>query len=150
LMRQALGQRQGFFTIKDFHIHCDVVPDSSVWLSHSVATIKVAANQRDILEAAEGNGPVAALDAALRKALTNLYPEIATFHLVDYKVRILDSGAGAAAKTRVLVECSNGHQRWATVGVSGNIIEASYKAVVEGLEYGLLLQHQVKTALTAG
>ena len=116
--------------------------------SHSLATVKVTVNGQDILEAAEGNGPVSALDAALRKALTNFYPEISTFHLTDYKVRILDGGAGAAAKTRVLVESSNGHQRWTTVGVSSNIIEASYQASVEGLEYGLMLQSQARTALT--
>lgn len=149
LMRQALGQRQAFFTIKDFHVHCHHVWEADTWRNQSLATIKVAVNNQDILEAAEGNGPVAALDAALRKALTNFYPEIAAFYLADYKVRILDSGAGTAAKTRVLVESSNGHQRWTTVGVSGNIIEASYQAVVEGLEYGLMLQNRAKTALAS-
>jgi 2-isopropylmalate synthase len=105
-----------------------------------LATIKVAVNGKDLLEAAEGNGPVSALDAALRKALVNFYPEIAEFQLADYKVRILDGGAGTSAKTRVLVESTNGQQRWTTVGVSGNILDASYQAVVEGLEYGLLLK----------
>lgn len=149
LMRKALGQRSEFFTIKDFHIYCDLIRDADVWRSQSLATIKVAVNGQDILEAAEGNGPVSALDAALRKGLMNFYPEIASFHLTDYKVRILDGAAGTSAKTRVLVESSNGHQRWTTVGVSENIIEASYQAVVEGLEYGLMLQRQAKTALTA-
>jgi 2-isopropylmalate synthase len=150
LMRKALGQRSEFFTIKDFHIYCDLIREADVWRSQSLATIKVAVNGQDILEAAEGNGPVSALDAALRKGLMNFYPEIASFHLTDYKVRILDgAAAGTSAKTRVLVESSNGHQRWTTVGVSENIIEASYQAVVEGLEYGLMLQSQAKTALTA-
>ncbi|MBD2023010.1 alpha-isopropylmalate synthase regulatory domain-containing protein, partial [Leptolyngbya sp. FACHB-711] len=85
----------------------------------------------------------------LRKALTNFYPEIASFYLTDYKVRILDSPAGTSAKTRVLLESSNGLQRWSTVGVSGNIIEASYQAVVTGLEYGLMLQNQVKAAIAS-
>jgi 2-isopropylmalate synthase len=147
LMRQALAQRQQFFEVKGFQIHCNLVPESV--RTHSLATVKVAVNGRDILEAAEGNGPVAALDAALRKALTNFYPVIAEFHLIDYKVRILDGAAGASAKTRVLVDSSDGYQRWTTVGVSENIIEASYQAVVEGLEYGLLLQDQAKSALTA-
>jgi len=146
-MREALGQRQAFFTLKDFHVHCDMLPDNA---SHSVATVKVSINGKDILEAAEGNGPISALDAALRKALTGSYPEISSFHLTDYKVRILDGGAGTAAKTRVLLECSNGHQRWTTVGVSPNIIEASYQAVVEGLEYGLMLQFQARAALVSG
>jgi 2-isopropylmalate synthase len=102
--------------------------------------VKVMVEGEEILAAAEGNGPVSALDTALRKALANVYPAIAHFHLSDYKVRILDGRAGTSAKTRVLVESSDGHQRWTTVGVSGNIIEASYQAVVEGLEYGLLLR----------
>lgn len=149
LMREALGQRQQFFSIKDFHVYCDMLRDDARQGSQAVATIKVTVNNKDILEAAEGNGPVSALDGALRKALMNVYPEIATFHLTDYKVRILDGAAGTAAKTRVLIESSNGHQRWTTVGVSCNIIEASYQAVVEGLEYGLLLQSQAKAALTS-
>ena len=135
LMRQALGHRQQMFELKGFQIHCDIGASKN-----ALATVKVAVNGKDILAAAEGNGPVSALDDALRQALVNFYPAIATFHLTDYKVRILDSGAGTAAKTRVLVESSNGHQRWTTVGVSGNILEASYQAVVEGIEYGLLLE----------
>jgi 2-isopropylmalate synthase len=146
LMREALGQRQAFFTLRDCHVHCDMLSNDNQ--SRSLATVKVSIKGQDILEAAEGNGPVSALDAALRKALTRSYPEISSFHLTDYKVRILDGGAGTAAKTRVLLECSNGHQRWTTVGVSANIIEASYQAVVEGLEYGLMLQFQAKAVLS--
>jgi 2-isopropylmalate synthase len=155
LMREALGQRQQFFELKGFQVHCDMVAKSVCHIfsadahTYSLATVKVTVNGQDILEAAEGNGPVSALDAALRKALMNFYPIIAEFHLTDYKVRILDGGAGTSAKTRVLVESSNGYQRWTTVGVSENIIEASYRAVVEGLEYGLLLQNQAKVVLTA-
>ena len=147
LMREALGQRQQFFTIKDFHVYCDMLRDAARQGSQAVATIKITVKGQDILEAAEGNGPVSALDSALRKALASVYPDIAAFSLTDYKVRILDGTAGTSAKTRVLIESSNGHQRWTTVGVSNNIIEASYQAVVEGLEYGLMLQQQAKTAL---
>ena len=75
----------------------------------------------------------------MRKALVKFYPEIAEFYLTDYKVRILDSESGTEAKTRVLVESSNSHQRWTTLGVSSNILDASYQAVVAGIEYGLLL-----------
>lgn len=139
LMREALGQRRQFFELKGFQVHCDIAQGTE----NALATIKVAVNGKNLLEAAEGNGPVSALDAALRKALVNFYPEIAEFQLTDYKVRILDGGCGTSAKTRVLVESSNGKQRWMTVGVSGNILDASYQAVVEGLEYGLLLQNQV-------
>lgn len=140
LMREALGYRQQFFELKGFQVHCDMLQSISGDYSNALATIKVTVNGKDILEAAEGNGPVSALDAALRKALQNFYPEIAQFQLTDYKVRILDGGAGTSAKTRVLIESSNGQKRWTTVGVSPNILEASYQAVVEGIEYGLLLQ----------
>lgn len=139
LMRTALEQRQQFFEIKGFQVHLDKQGEK---FSNSLATVKVAVDGRDILEVAEGNGPVSALDAALRKALGNFYPAIANFHLTDYKVRILDGGAGTSAKTRVLIESSNGQQRWTTVGVSTNILDASYQAVVEGLEYGLMLESQ--------
>ncbi|MBW4694905.1 MAG: citramalate synthase [Lyngbya sp. HA4199-MV5] len=149
LMREALGQRHKPFEVKGFQVHYNMLPDSNGDRATSLATVKLSVSGNEILEAAEGNGPVSALDAALRKALVSVYPEIDTFHLTDYKVRILDGTAGTSAKTRVLIESSNGHQRWTTVGVSGNILEASYLAVVEGLEYGLLLQNQAKEALTS-
>lgn len=139
LMREALGTRKQWFEIRGFQVHCD---KSNVETCNALATVKVIVSDREILEVAEGNGPVSALDAALRKALQNFYPEIAEFQLRDYKVRILDGRAGTSAKTRVLVESSNGHRRWTTVGVSCNILDASYQAVVEGLEYGLMLQWQ--------
>ena len=139
LMREALGQRQPPFQVKGFQVHYDMSAVIGCDRRQSLATVKIAVNGQDILEAAEGNGPVAAMDTALRKALVNFYPEIESFYLTDYKVRILDGAAGTSAKTRVLIESSNGHQRWTTVGVSGNILEASYDAVVAGLEYGLLL-----------
>jgi len=141
LIWDILGQRQRPFTLKGFDVFCRT--DSSqlevTLRSHSLATVKVEVNGAEMLTAAEGNGPVSALDQALRKALISFYPEIAEFHLTDYKVRILDGHAGTAAKTRVLVESSNGRDRWTTVGVSANIIEASYQAVAEALEYGLQL-----------
>ncbi|MES1024295.1 citramalate synthase [Gloeocapsa sp. BRSZ] len=148
LMREALGKRQQFFTIKGFQVHCDLVSGIEQQNSGALATVKVTVNGQDILEAAEGNGPVAALDAALRKALVNFYPQIAEFELSDYKVRILDEHSGTSAKTRVLVESRSQHQRWTTVGVSTNILAASYQAVVEGLEYGLLLHSSTEAALS--
>ncbi|MEH2326555.1 MAG: citramalate synthase [Nostoc sp.] len=144
LMHEALGGRQKFFEVKGFQVHCDLIEGKET--SNALATVKLAVDGKNILEAAEGNGPVAALDAALRKALVNFYPQIATFDLTDYKVRILNGHTGTAAKTRVLVESGNGRQRWTTVGVSTNILEASYQAVVEGLEYGLLLHSQAEAA----
>ncbi len=139
LMRSALAQRQEMFQLQGFQVHCDMQEAVNKGDSNALATVKVAVDGKNILEVAEGNGPVSALDAALRKALVKFYPEIAAFHLTDYKVRILDGEAGTSAKTRVLVESSNGKQRWTTVGVSSNILDASYQAVVEGIEYGLLL-----------
>ncbi|MCC5662732.1 citramalate synthase [Nostoc sp. CHAB 5784] len=147
LMHEALGGRQKFFEVKGFQVHCDLIEGKET--SNALATVKLAVDGKNILEAAEGNGPVAALDAALRKALVNFYPQIATFDLTDYKVRILNGHTGTAAKTRVLVESGNGRQRWTTVGVSTNILEASYQAVVEGLEYGLLLHSQAEAAVKA-
>ncbi len=139
LILSALNQRKQLFTIKGFQVHCDILASEKSHCSNALATIKVLVDEQELLEVAEGNGPVSALDHSLRKALVQFYPEIGQFHLTDYKVRILDSTAGTDAKTRVLVESSNGEQRWTTVGVSTNIIDASYQAVVEGIEYGILL-----------
>ena len=149
LMRTALGQCQEWFQLLGFQVHCDMLRGTDTPYSNALATIKVAVNGQVMLEVAEGNGPVSALDTALRKALIKFYPEIGAFYLTDYKVRILNSGAGTSAKTRVLVESSNGKERWTTVGVSSNILEASYQAVVEGIEYGLLLYSTSKEVAVA-
>ncbi|MCS6911307.1 MAG: citramalate synthase, partial [Anaerolineales bacterium] len=85
------------------------------------------------------NGPVNALDKALRKALTPHYPVLSKFQLADYKVRILDGNNGTAAMTRVLIDTQNGTKRWTTVGASTNIIEASWRALADALEYGLTM-----------
>jgi 2-isopropylmalate synthase len=99
--------------------------------------VKVRVDGQVVHTAAEGTGPVDALDAALRKALLPRYPEIAELRLVDYKVRILDGSAGTGAVTRVLVDTQRGARRWSTVGASPNIIEASWRAIVDAVEYGL-------------
>jgi len=101
------------------------------------ATIKVCVNDEIYHTVAEGNGPVNALDKALRKALLPVYPRLNDFQLADYKVRILDSGSGTKATTRVLIDTQNHHNRWSTVGASGNIIEASWLALADSMEYGL-------------
>jgi 2-isopropylmalate synthase len=103
------------------------------------ATIKVRVGGDVIHTAAEGNGPVNALDIALRKALVTHYPAINQFHLSDYKVRILDGNTGTAAVTRVLIETQNETKTWNTVGASSNIIEASWQALVDSVEYGLMV-----------
>ena len=101
------------------------------------ATVKLIVDGERIHTAAEGNGPVNALDGALRKALTPRYPLLDKFHLADYKVRILDGQNGTGSITRVLIDTQNGHQRWSTVGASANIIEASWWALADSVEYGL-------------
>jgi 2-isopropylmalate synthase len=103
------------------------------------ATVKVRVKGEMVHTAAEGNGPVNALDLALRKALQPHFPHLADFELADYKVRILDSGAATGATTRVLIDTQNGHGRWTTVGCSANIIEASWQALVDAIEYGLTM-----------
>ncbi len=102
------------------------------------ATIKVQVGDTVVHTAAEGNGPVNALDAALRKALTPSHPEIGTTQLFDYKVRVLDGRDGTAAGVRVLVESGDHHRRWSTVGSSTNIIEASWSALADAFEYAII------------
>ncbi|MCX5845900.1 MAG: citramalate synthase [Deltaproteobacteria bacterium] len=103
----------------------------------SQATIKISVGSEEELTAAEGNGPVNALDNALRKALTKFYPQINEMHLVDFKVRILEGCEGTAAKVRVLIDSSDGRDIWSTIGVSTNIIEASWQALVDSIQYKL-------------
>ena len=103
------------------------------------AVLKLAIGDDVQITAAEGCGPVNALDAALRKALAPMFPAITTIHLVDYKVRILDGRGGTAATTRVLIDSRDAHQTWSSVGTSTNIIEASWGALADGIEYGLTL-----------
>jgi 2-isopropylmalate synthase len=103
------------------------------------ATVKVRVKGQVFHTAAEGDGPVNALDTALRKALVGYYPEINAFHLDDYKVRILNGEAGTAAATRVLIDTVSNGERWSTVGASTNIIEASWRALADSIEYGLVM-----------
>lgn len=106
------------------------------------ATMKLRVGDQVLHTAAEGNGPVNALDVALRKALIPVYPRLAEFNLADYKVHILDGEAGTAATTRVLIDVQNGSKRWSTVGASANIIEASWFALADAVEYGLMILSQ--------
>ncbi|MCA9528506.1 MAG: citramalate synthase [Myxococcales bacterium] len=105
----------------------------------SEATVKVRVGGEVVHTAGDGNGPVSALDQALRKALRATFPRIDEIHLADYKVRILDGGNGTSATTRVLIDSASGQDAWSTVGASSNIIEASLQALVDGIEYGLSL-----------
>ncbi|HVL80837.1 MAG TPA: citramalate synthase [Actinomycetota bacterium] len=135
LLRRATGWEQEFFRIESFRTITESDGRGGV---SSEATVKLYARGERIISTAEGNGPVNALDAALRSALAGLYPELTQIHLADYKVRILDESKGTGAVTRVLIESTDGEKEWGTVGVSENIIEASWEALLDGYVYGLL------------
>jgi 2-isopropylmalate synthase len=108
-------------------------------ITMSEATARVEINQQILLTVAEGNGPVNALDQAIRAALVPTYPQVADIRLVDYKVRILTPDAGTGAVTRVLIESTDSKgDRWVTVGVSANVIDASFNALRDGLTYKLM------------
>jgi 2-isopropylmalate synthase len=98
----------------------------------------VHVGEHRVVATAEGNGPVNALDAALRQAIGPYFPSLAGVHLTDYRVRVLDTGQGTGAVTRVLVDTSDGERTWTTIGVSENIIEASWQALHESMVYALL------------
>jgi 2-isopropylmalate synthase len=135
LIRRARPDYEAPFQLLDFHV---LVRESDNGTMSSQATVKVQVGDQVMHTAADGNGPVNALDAAVRKALVPFYPRLAGVRLTDYKVRILDGGAGTAAQTRVLIDSSDGHRAWSTVGSSTNIIEASWQALADSLEYALL------------
>jgi 2-isopropylmalate synthase len=135
LIRRHDGWRQPFFDVESYRVHVEQ-RDGEEPLAE--ATVKVRTNGTRHIESAEGHGPVGALDNALRKALSNEYPELRHISLEDYRVRVLDENVGSGATVRVLIDTSNGQHEWTTVGVSDNIIEASWEALVDGYLFGLL------------
>ncbi len=137
LHRAKPGYRP-IFTLVDFTVMVAERPGYAL----SQAMVKIDLDGDIVHTAADGNGPVNALDLALRKALLPRYPQIADFQLADYKVRIPDGNNGTAALTRVLIDTQNGEQRWSTVGAGTNIIQASWLALVDSVEYGLTLAHR--------
>ncbi|MFZ4585799.1 MAG: citramalate synthase [Acidimicrobiia bacterium] len=150
LMRRAAGFEQPWFTVESFRVTTDE-PDaelstfgtSDTFATEATVKIWVPA-RRDGVESerliatAEGNGPVNALDSALRKAIGDRYPQLAKMHLTDYKVRVLNTQKGTGAVTRVLIDSTNGSKSWTTIGVSDNIIEASWQALSDSIILGLL------------
>ncbi len=137
LMRRAGGWEQDFFRIESYRVHVEErVGDGEPPLAE--ATVKVRTQGTRHIESAEGQGPVGALDNALRKALANDYPELARMTLEDYRVRVLGEDVGTGATVRVLIDTSNGEREWTTVGVSENIIEASWEALTDAYLFGLL------------
>ena len=137
LKRQEYGYKAPFELV-DFFVNVEHRQGRGTFAE---AMVKVRVQGELLHTAAEGNGPVNALDNALRKALLGYYPQLANFHLSDYKVRILDSDHGTEAITRVLIDTRNKTSRWSTVGASTNIIEASWRALADSLEYGLMVAH---------
>lgn len=134
LIRKSLKHVAPPFVVDAYHVSMRRAGATSI----CEATIKVQVGDQSGHTVAEGDGPVNALDSALRAALVKFYPQLKRVYLTDYKVRIIDSRTGTAAKTRVLIESSDGQQEWSTVGVSGNIIEASLQALIDSIEYRLL------------
>jgi 2-isopropylmalate synthase len=135
LMRRAAGWEQQYFRVESMRVITDELPSGQFTTE---ATVKAWVGDTRHVHVAEGNGPVNAIDTALRSALANAYPQIGRIHLTDYKVRILDGATATGAVTRVLIDFSNGERTWTTIGVSSNIIEASWRALEEGLVFGLL------------
>ena len=136
MLRREAGDYHPPFELLDFMV---VVESRTGRGLFAEATVKLRVNGQVVHTVSEGNGPVNALDIALRKGLLEFYPAIDTFHLSDYKVRILDGDAGTSAMTRVLIDTANHVQRWSTVGASTNIIESSWLALADAVEYGLLV-----------
>jgi 2-isopropylmalate synthase len=140
LMKKALGLHKRFFDLIGFRIIVDKRREEEESWSEATIMVKVGGNIEHT--AATGKGPVNAIDNALRKALDKFYPALKDVKLHDYKVRVLTAGKGTSAKVRVLVESGDDKQRWGTVGVSENIIEASYQALVDSVEYKLLKEEK--------
>jgi 2-isopropylmalate synthase len=142
VVRKILGKHQPFFELKEFKV---IVKEPSGDGINSSAIIKIAVNGQVELTAAEGDGPVNALDNGIRKALERFYPSLREMRLTDYKVRVLDSNKASAAKVRVVIESADHERQWATVGVSTDVIEASWRALVDSIEYKLMCDQQRKT-----
>ena len=146
LIKKAFNLYEKAFNLEGFRIIVEKRGDQPVF---SEATIKVAVGNEFEITAAEGDGPVNALDSAIRKALLRFYPEINDINLIDYKVRVMDEKRGTEAKVRVLIQSADGQNSWGTVGVSENLIEASWEALVDSIEYGILYKKDLVAKIKA-
>ncbi len=135
MIRKILGRYTPLFELKEFKV---MVNEPSINGFNSSAMIKINVDGEEEITAAEGDGPVNALDKALRKAIERFYPQVKKMKLTDFKVRVLDSTSATAAKVRVLIESTDGKDVWNTIGVSTDIIDASWKALVDSIEYKLI------------
>ena len=147
LIRRQRPDYQAPFELEDFLVVVETHRRRDEVIAEATVKIRVGSETRHT--AGEGNGPVNALDAAMRQALEGFYPKLAHIRLTDYKVRVVDAGAGTAATVRVLIECSDGHQTWSTVGSHANIIQASWLALSDSLEYGLLVANGATASVPA-
>ncbi len=145
LLRRATGWTADYFTVESFRVITDHEGRADAALVTTTplgvlteATVKVHVGGERIVAVAEGNGPVNALDGALRGAIGSKFPALENMHLTDYRVRVLDTGRGTGAVTRVLVDTTDGERTWTTIGVSENIIEASWQALYDSIVFGLL------------
>jgi 2-isopropylmalate synthase len=145
LMREASGWEQPYFRLESYRTSVDHTAGAGAraWNEldtdvRTEAVVKITVGEERLVAVGEGNGPVNALDAALRGALNGRYPALGRLHLIDYKVRVLGAAEGTAAVTRVLLDSTNGDRRWTTIGVSENIIEASWQALADSIVYGLV------------
>lgn len=141
LIRKELGEYTSHFDLVAYRVLVDQNSSGDLW---SEATARLKVNGDSFFMAGEGDGPVNALDNALRKALLEKYPRLSEVRLTDFKVRIIDTGRSTAAKTRVMIESTDGETEWITIGVSENIIEASWEALVDSIEYKLLIDDKAK------
>lgn len=135
LIKRAQGWEQDFFQVESFRVAVDKWEGAGVLAE---ATVRVQAAGDRHIATAEGAGPVGALDAAFRKTIGQLYPELSHIELTDYRVRVLDTTSGTGAVVRVLIDSTNGEREWTTIGVSENIIEASWEALTDSIVFGLL------------
>jgi len=141
LLRRATGWEPTYFDVESYRVisdHRDRTSPSRVGSDTTEATVKIRVGDTRVVATAEGNGPVNALDSALRQAIGAHFPKLAGIHLVDYRVRVLDTGRGTGAVTRVLIDTTDGDGVWTTIGVSENIIEASWQALFDSIVYGLV------------
>lgn len=143
LVKKNTGRCKEFFTLERFKV--SIHKDSMDGMARSEAMIKIRVGGVEEITAAEGIGPVNALDTALRKALERFYPQVSHMHLSDYKVRVLDTTKGTGAKVRVLIETEGDTSSWNTVGVSTDVVDASWKALVDSVNYHLLKSEESET-----
>jgi 2-isopropylmalate synthase len=141
LMEKFTDQFEPLFQLESFRVTIEKDKDGPC---SSQATIKISVGEKQEITAAEGYGPVSALDNALRKALDKFFPDLDTMRLVDFKVRVIDGGRGTAAKVRVFIESRDQDQIWSTIGVSEDIIEASWQALADSFQFKLANEKQIR------